>query len=457
MSSDDPTLQLRFDPSGEASLVDTVVNGRYRVLELIATGGMGRIFRAEQIPLGRTVAFKVLHQRFTSGDDVEGFQKRFLMEASILSKLQHRNIVTVFDYGCIETSAPESYFMVMEFLAGETLFSRLARMGPMSPKDVIGLFRQLASGLRYAHAHDAIHRDLKPSNVMLVPQDDGGDLVKIVDFGLVKVLRDDSDQVTKEGTFLGSPRYMSPEQISRGEVDHRTDVYSLGVMLFQVLCGVVPFDSDQAIKTLVAHIHDPIPRMKACNPDIDVPAALEDFVRRCMEKDPSKRVQNMKQVFVELGEIGTSLGYGLGDNWGPDQDTAGGRLLVQPTQLVRPLQPAPDSRRDRGSSMPVVVGALALGLACAGFFGWRSLQAADGGPKASVSPPVASSAPPVAAASADVPVLPPSTPDPVREKPAASAQPVPAKSAPKRPPPPVPSAKKPGPDKPPDSDIRLQR
>ena len=224
-------------------LVGTVVNGRFRVLRVVATGGMGRIYQAEQLPLGRRVALKVLSQQYTRSSDDEAFQKRFFLEASILSKLQHTNIVTVFDYGRIEGTSPESYFMVMEFLSGETLHERLVRLGTLSPSEVITLARQLARGLREAHRNNVVHRDLKPSNIMLLPQQDGSELVKAVDFGLLKVLTDDSDQVTKDGTFLGSPRYMSPEQIAHGKVDHRTDVYSLGVILYQCLCGQVPFDS----------------------------------------------------------------------------------------------------------------------------------------------------------------------------------------------------------------------
>lgn len=290
-------------------LVGTVVNGRFRVLRVVATGGMGRIYQAEQLPLGRRVALKVLSQQYTRSADDEAFQKRFFLEASILSKLQHTNIVTVFDYGRIEGTSPESYFMVMEFLSGETLHERLARLGTLSASEVITLARQLARGLREAHRNNVVHRDLKPSNIMLLPQEDGSELVKVVDFGLLKVLTDDSDQVTKDGTFLGSPRYMSPEQIAHGKVDHRTDVYSLGVILYQCLCGQVPFDSEHAVQTLMAHLNTPVPPMRPRAPaGVQIPDLLEDYVMRCLAKSADDRPASMEAVVRELGDIQVALG-----------------------------------------------------------------------------------------------------------------------------------------------------
>ena len=339
-------------------LVGTVVNGKYRVQSVVATGGMGRIYRAEQLPLGRPVALKVLNPQYTQSNSDDAFQKRFFLEASILSKLQHPNIVTVFDYGQIEDTDPEAYFMAMEFLAGETLHKRLNQVGALPASDAIGLARQLARGLREAHAHDVVHRDLKPSNVMLIGQEDGSELVKIVDFGLVKVLTDDSDHVTKEGTFLGSPRYMSPEQIAHGRVDHRTDLYSLGVILYQVLCGALPFDSDHAVQTLMAHLHNPVPWMAERNPDARVPEQLELFVRRCLEKDPAGRPASMEEFTREITEIEKSLGFAPAPGTAPglafDYDTGSGRRrpLLQPVPEVR-TGPQPSTAREQRIVDPI--------------------------------------------------------------------------------------------------------
>lgn len=309
MTQDVPNRFSPRRPDAPDPLVGTVVNDRFRITRVVAIGGMGRIYEAEQLPLGRRVALKVLHQQYTQSADDVAFKKRFFLEASILSKLQHPNIVTVFDYGRID-GIEEAYYMVMEFLPGETLHARLERQKTLPAAEAIGLARQLARGLREAHRHNVVHRDLKPSNVMILPQEDGSEQVKVVDFGLVKVLTDDSDHVTKDGTFLGSPRYMSPEQIAHGHVDHRTDVYSLGVIMYQCLCGAVPFDSDHAVQTLMAHLNTPVPPMSERVPGCDVPPMLEDYVRRCLSKSPEERPASMEAVVRDLGELQNALGLG---------------------------------------------------------------------------------------------------------------------------------------------------
>jgi serine/threonine protein kinase len=248
-------------------LLGAVINGKFRIVGVVAAGGMGKIYRAEQLPLGRPVAIKVLHARYTRSEQDPAFQKRFFLEASILSKLQHPNIVTVFDYGRIEEAEEEAYFMAMEYLPGETLHRRLKAHGPLSTGDALALARQIARGLREAHRHGVVHRDLKPSNVMLVPEDDGAENLKILDFGLVKVLADDSEELTKEGSFLGSPRYMSPEQIAHGRVDLRTDVYSLGVILYQCLTGSYALrGGDNSVHILMAHLQMPVPSLREKKP-----------------------------------------------------------------------------------------------------------------------------------------------------------------------------------------------
>jgi len=289
-------------------LVGTTINGKFEIHGVIANGGMGRIYRGEQVPLGRAVAVKVLHSKYTSSQEDPAFQKRFFLEASILSKLQHPNIVTVFDYGRIEGLEDESYFMAMEFLVGETLHRRLRALGALPPPEAIGLVRQIAKGLREAHRQGVVHRDLKPSNIMMVPENDGTEIVKILDFGLVKVLADDSEELTKEGTFLGSPRYMSPEQIAHGRVDHRTDVYSLGVILYHCLCGRTPFENENSVHTLMAHLQLPVPAMRERNPAVDVPAPLEAFARRCLEKDPNARPATMEEFLRGLRDCEVALG-----------------------------------------------------------------------------------------------------------------------------------------------------
>jgi eukaryotic-like serine/threonine-protein kinase len=293
-------------------LLGMVINQKFKITQAIAVGGMGTIYRGEQLVLARSVAIKVLNPAYTANLRDPAFQKRFFLEASILSRLQHHNIVTVFDYGRIDGLDADRFFMAMEFLPGETLHRRLRSRGWLTPPEALGVARQLARGLREAHKHGVVHRDMKPSNVMLVPDEDGVEIVKILDFGLGKVLSDDSEELTQQGSFLGSPRYMSPEQIAHGKVDHRTDVYSLGVMLYQMLCGKVPFESDKSVQILIAHLQTPVPPMKQRNPDVDVPEPIENFVRRCLEKSPDQRPAHMDEFIRQLRECASTTGLTMG-------------------------------------------------------------------------------------------------------------------------------------------------
>jgi eukaryotic-like serine/threonine-protein kinase len=349
---------------GPDPLVGQLVNGKFRVIEEVASGGMGKIYRAEQLPLGRVVAVKVLHTRFTDGQDDPAFQKRFFLEASILSRLRHPNIVTVFDYGRIEGLAEEAYFMAMEFLPGETLHRRLKREGPLGAEATVAVVRQIAKGLREAHGQGVVHRDLKPSNVMLVPDESGEETIKILDFGLVKVLRDDSEELTKEGSFLGSPRYMSPEQIAHGRVDLRTDIYSLGVILYQCLCARTPFEGDNAVHVLMAHLHTPVPPFHERNPAAVVPEPLGALALRCLDKQPDGRPATMDEVLLALRECESLLGLQFSGAMPVGRSTLPG---LQPTIPPLSVPSALSPTIPRGQTMasrrplPLALSVLALG------------------------------------------------------------------------------------------------
>ncbi len=327
----------RIVRDGPDPLIGVEVNGKFRVIEEVAAGGMGKIYRAEQLPLGRVVAVKVLHSRFTESPDDPAFRKRFFLEASILSKLQHPNIVTVFDYGRIETVADEAYFMAMEYLPGETLHRRLKREGALPTETTISVIRQIAKGLREAHRHDVVHRDLKPANVMLSPDEAGDESVKILDFGLVKVLRDDSEELTKEGSFLGSPRYMSPEQIAHGRVDLRADIYSLGVILYQCLCGKAPFEAEHSVHILMAHLHAPVPPFAERSPGVVVPEPLGALAMRCLAKQPDGRPASMDEFLHVLRECEVALGIETRPSALTDRSLAAART----PSLAAPRMPSP--------------------------------------------------------------------------------------------------------------------
>ncbi len=280
----------------------TVINGKYRVHSVLAHGGMGKIYQAEQVPLGRPVALKILRTRYADEtEDDPQFQKRFLLEASILSRLQHNHIVRLYDYGRIENLPGDQYFMAMELLHGDTLSRRLRNVGPMPIADVLRIVRQIAKGLSAAHKLEVVHRDLKPSNIMLVPEEDGVEVVKILDFGISKIVTSDSEDLTAEGAFLGSPRYMAPEQVSDGKVDIRTDIYSLGVIMYECLSGKIPFDGETNIGIMMAHCNTPVPAMRDRNPSVQVPEVLEGFARHCLQKGPLMRPKSMEEFLRELG------------------------------------------------------------------------------------------------------------------------------------------------------------
>ena len=283
VSGDEHASDIRaaHDPT---TLIGRVVGGKYQVERILGRGGMGTIYVAVQQPLGRRVALKVLHPTLGEDGDPE-FQKRFLLEAATLSQLAHPNIVVVHDYGSLEDQ-PGACFMVMELLEGRTINQVLNDVGTFDTARALRITRDIARALRAAHDLGVIHRDLKPANVMLSPGPDG-ETVKVLDFGLVKVVRDDSEELTQEGRFLGSPRYMSPEQIQRLPMDGRSDLYSLGVILYRMLSGQVPFAGEHAVQTLMAHLSKPVPPMSQHG--VSVPHAVEQIVMTLLEKEPTDR------------------------------------------------------------------------------------------------------------------------------------------------------------------------
>ena len=272
-------------------MVGDTIAGRYEVQELVGTGGMSSVYKAHDTLLERNVALKILHDQYTTDDD---FVERFRREARAVARLSHPNIVTVIDRG--EDGGKQ--FIVFEYIDGENLKERLVRSGRLPVRDALELALQVARALAFAHEHGLVHRDVKPQNVLL----NGDGRAKVTDFGIARSL--DVDGVTQTGTVLGTSNYIAPEQASGRRVDQQTDVYSLGVVLYELLAGDVPFPGENFVAVALKHVNEPPPSLLDVRRD--VPVRVANAVDRALAKDPAKRFESMEAFAAELEACLTS-------------------------------------------------------------------------------------------------------------------------------------------------------
>ena len=285
-----PLTSATYDP-----LTGVVLDNRYRVIEKIGEGGMGKVYKAEHTVLGKLFALKVLNPELAQREDSV---KRFINEAKITSKIGHPNIIEVTDFG--RTPAGSFYF-VMEFVNGKTLYDLLSERKTIPVKDTINIITQCADALYAAHQAGIVHRDLKPDNIILIPRGDGNYFVKVLDFGISKIQGEAKTRLTSSGVIIGTPEYMSPEQASQEETDHRTDIYSLGVIMYQMLTGNLPFYSTNPLTLLMMHKTKSPKPLKSFNPDI--PSSLEGICLKCLSKRPEDRYQTMKELMDALNNL----------------------------------------------------------------------------------------------------------------------------------------------------------
>lgn len=274
-------------------LTGKVIDGRYTVVQRLGKGGMGVVYRARQRFLDRDVALKVLRPEFAMDTMAV---RRFLQEAKAASGLKNPHTVTIFEFG---STAEGTLYFTMELLSGRSLREVIEQEGPLPAERVLGIGAQVCESLAEAHEQGIWHRDLKPDNIYLIDSPQHRDYVKVLDFGIAKVSTQQT-QLTSTGAICGTPQYMSPEQAKGIALDGRSDVYSLGVVLYEALCGCAPFDAVTPIQMLMAHITQPAPFPRERRPGLQVPPSVEEVVMWALGKEPEHRPESAKAYAAAL-------------------------------------------------------------------------------------------------------------------------------------------------------------
>jgi serine/threonine-protein kinase len=277
------------------ALAGQVVDDRYRLEHPIGKGGMSVVYLAEDVDSGRPTAIKFLRSAFASLPD---FVDRFEQEAQACSRLDHPNCLRVMGYGV----AFGSPYLAMEYIKGRTLAQALIQ-GPFSPRSSIEISRQILDGLHHAHSRGVVHRDLKPGNIMLNQQNQGNDWVKIMDFGTAQLLTDEQRDRKLGGTDVGTPWYMAPEQAAGQPTDQRTDLYAVGIMLFEMLAGERPYTAEDPMRVLQMHLSSPIPSARVLRPDLGLSPELETVMVKAMQKQPDDRFPSADAFSAALLKI----------------------------------------------------------------------------------------------------------------------------------------------------------
>ncbi len=361
---------------------NTLIDGRYKVLSKLGSGGMADVFLAEDEQLGRKVALKLLHERFAADPD---FVERFRREAQAAAGLQHPNVVSVYDRGAYG----DTFYIAMEYLPGRSLKQLIREDAPVEPIRAIDITLQILKAARFAHRRGVIHRDLKPHNVIV----DDADQAKVTDFGIARAGASD---MTETGSIMGTAQYLSPEQAQGLTVREGSDLYSIGVVLYELLTGRVPFDAEAAVTIALKHVSEAPPRPTQFNPTI--PPELEQIVLWVLNKDPADRPTNAEQLITALEHARTSILSGeagqetarmaavaaLAATGAGSPAALGGLMGPEPAPYPEPSTNganAYDDRRydeERNRWLPWLIGALVLllvaGAAAAAYFISRPKQ-----------------------------------------------------------------------------------
>jgi eukaryotic-like serine/threonine-protein kinase len=291
---DENSAQTASDPHDR---IGKILQGRYRIVSRIASGGMGSVYRGERLGLGRPVAIKFLHATMARDPQV---MKRFEREAQAMSRLAHPNCIAVLDFGVDELP-----YLVMDLVHGDPLRATIEEVGVLAPRRALKIARQLLSALSHAHAQGIIHRDIKPENVLLEATPGLRDHVRVLDFGLAKMMGSDSGLTV--GMAIGTPNYMAPEQMHEGPVDHRADLYAAGIVLYEMLTGKKPFDSAEVGEVFLKQMGMPMPRLREVAPAAGFSAELEAIVLRAADKDPAQRFPDADAMNAALEAVPEAL------------------------------------------------------------------------------------------------------------------------------------------------------
>jgi serine/threonine-protein kinase len=431
-------------PAALTSRVGTVVDGKYEIVRLLGRGGMGEVYEARHRVLGRRVAVKLLHPVMSIVADV---LRRFENEARAAGSLEHENVAAVFDVGVLPDGAR---FLVMEYLDGTDLDRLLARTGPLPIARAVDLVVQVCRGLAVVHARGIVHRDLKPANLFLLRRADGGDLVKVIDFGIAKLRgMDRAGATTEVGVPLGTAYYMSPEQ-ARGDVDvdRRTDVYALGVILFELLTGRRPHEGQSVLQILAAVLSEAPPPLRSLRPE--APEALAAVVARALAKDAGARHATVEALADDLRPFGvrapaappSARSIGLGEEEGGASRAVDPRRAEDGERSLDGLATTGGAARAasaaatatgvagvprRSIAVPAIVAVGLVGVAVAMAASALRGAPAPGAPaRADEVPPAASSAPTTPTVAV---LVAPSASAPVVAAPPSAASPAPPSSA----------------------------
>ncbi|MFW6023905.1 MAG: protein kinase domain-containing protein, partial [Myxococcota bacterium] len=273
--------------------------GQFRIEEVIGTGGMGTVYRARQPSLDRDVAIKILHAELAGNAEAV---RRFQREARVATALDHPNVVRVLLLGQLDDG---SLYLVMEHLSGRSLGQLVRDEGPLPLERALRIALQICDGVGEAHSHGVVHRDVKPENVVIVHRGRERDFVKVLDFGIARLLWDEQTMVTQSGLIFGTARYISPEGASGEPTDARSDVYSIGVLLYQLLCGETPFDGDTPVTLLLQHVHDTPPDIRE---RVRVADPVAEVIMRALRKRPAERFDDAAAFGDALREAALASG-----------------------------------------------------------------------------------------------------------------------------------------------------